>query len=83
MPGEQFRRRVDDLIAEVRNAPRAEGSDRIWLPGEMEWERRDRALRDGIPLPADVVESLRGLADDLSLDSGEMFAGAGDQEPRA
>jgi LDH2 family malate/lactate/ureidoglycolate dehydrogenase len=74
-PGGQFRRRVDELIAEVRNSPRAEGSDRIWLPGEMEWERRERALREGIPLPPDVVESLRGLADDLQLDADELFAG--------
>jgi hypothetical protein len=33
----------------------------------MEWEKRREALALGIPLPADVLDSLRGLAGDLGL----------------
>ena len=42
-------------------SPRAEGSDRIYLPGEIEWERRDRALAEGIVLPEDVRISVESL----------------------
>jgi len=64
---------MDRLIREIKDAPKAKGTDRIYLPGEMEWERRDEALRSGIPLPADVIASLVGLAKDLSLDLGAFF----------
>ena len=46
---------------------KAEGAERIYLPGEMEWERRDRALTEGILLPPDVVESIAALAHELGI----------------
>ncbi len=61
MPIGDFKRRVDALVEEIRQAPRAEGSDRVYLPGEIEWERRQRALVEGIVLPEDVRLSLREL----------------------
>jgi len=67
MPLEQFKQRMDRMIRELKNAPKAEGSERVYLPGEMEWERREAALRCGISLPADVLESLRGMAEDCAM----------------
>jgi len=78
MTPDEFRRRVDRLAAEIRASPKAVGADRIYLPGEKEWEARERALADGIPLPPDVVANLRGLAEDYSLDvAGLLGIGAG------
>jgi ureidoglycolate dehydrogenase (NAD+) len=68
MPIEEFRKRMDGLIVEIQGAPKAKGSDRIYLPGEMEWEHRTAALADGMILPPYVVESLRGLAADTGTD---------------
>lgn len=68
MPGALFNERMDDLIREIRAAPKAKGAERIYLPGEMEWERRTVALTQGIALPLDVRNSLRGLAEDAGLD---------------
>jgi LDH2 family malate/lactate/ureidoglycolate dehydrogenase len=73
MPIEAFKRRVDDLANEIHQAPKARGSDRIYLPGEMEWERRERALSAGITLPEDVMANVRGLADDLQFDLSRWF----------
>jgi LDH2 family malate/lactate/ureidoglycolate dehydrogenase len=67
MPIEAFKHRVDKMIRDIRQAPKAKGSDHIYLPGEIEWQKRRQALAEGIPLPADVLASLRGLADDLEL----------------
>ena len=67
MPVEAFKRRVDGLAREIREAPKARGAERIYLPGEMEWERRERALREGIVLPPDVVASVSGLSEDLGV----------------
>jgi ureidoglycolate dehydrogenase (NAD+) len=73
MPVEQFKERMDQTIREIRAAEKAGGAERIYLPGEMEWERREKALAEGIDLPADVVASLRDLAQDLSLDLNRLW----------
>ena len=58
---------TETMADQLRQAPKAKGSDRIYTPGEMEWERHKKAQAEGIDLPADVEESLRGLADELTL----------------
>ena len=68
MPVDEFKRRADGLCREIRAAPRAEGSDRIYLPGEIEWERRRTALAEGIDLPDDVRSSLADLAREFQIE---------------
>jgi ureidoglycolate dehydrogenase (NAD+) len=62
-PREEFARKVEDLIEEIHNSPRADAVERLLVPGELEWERYDRALRDGITLPSDVVENVKKAAE--------------------
>jgi ureidoglycolate dehydrogenase (NAD+) len=66
-PVVEFKQRMDALIRQIRNAPKAKGSERIWLPGEKEWEYRAQALAEGIALPPDVQASLCGLAEEVGL----------------
>jgi ureidoglycolate dehydrogenase (NAD+) len=68
MPIDLFRRRIDAMAQEIRQSPRSAGSDRVYLPGEIEWERRQRALVEGIVLPDDVRISVAELAGELGLD---------------
>jgi LDH2 family malate/lactate/ureidoglycolate dehydrogenase len=68
MPLNTFQERMDQMIRKIRNAPRAKGADRIYLPGEMEWQRYEEQKKRGLSLPAEVIESLNGLADDLKLE---------------
>lgn len=68
LPLEEFFGRVEALAAEIHNTPLAPGAERVYLPGEMEWERRDRALTEGICFPEDVLASLHGLAEEFDLD---------------
>ena len=67
MPIEVFKGRVEGLAREIHDAPKARGADRIYLPGEMEWERRERVLREGIVLPPDVVASVLALSDETGV----------------
>ncbi|MBI3850405.1 MAG: Ldh family oxidoreductase [Verrucomicrobia bacterium] len=62
MPASEFTRRVEALVDEIHRAPRADSVERLYVPGEMEWERHSRAVREGIVLPSDVVDSLRDSA---------------------
>jgi len=73
MPPEDFARRMEELIAEVHSSPRADGVDRLFVPGERDWERYDSAMVDGIPLPPDVVTSLQSAADSVGLDLAAYF----------
>ena len=72
MPIRQFKARIDGLVREIRAAPKARGCERIYLPGEMEWERRQRALERGMVLPDDAVANLNGLAEDWGIDIGVL-----------
>jgi ureidoglycolate dehydrogenase (NAD+) len=73
MPVLMFKERMDQMIFQIHEAPKARGTERIYLPGEMEWEKRQKALREGIDLPEEVVLSLRGLAEDVGLDIKRLF----------
>jgi ureidoglycolate dehydrogenase (NAD+) len=63
--------RVEALVDEVHAAPRADGVDRLYVPGEMEWRRYERALELGVELPSDVVSSLTEAAGLVGLDPAE------------
>jgi ureidoglycolate dehydrogenase (NAD+) len=67
MPIQTFKERIDWMIREIKKAPLAKGAERIWLPGEMEWERQEAALRHGMQLPDYVVVNLVGLAEDVGM----------------
>jgi LDH2 family malate/lactate/ureidoglycolate dehydrogenase len=68
MPLDEFRDRVDAIIREVHAAPTAPGVARVFVPGEMEWERRRKALAEGIPLPIELREALRKLGSELEVE---------------
>jgi ureidoglycolate dehydrogenase (NAD+) len=67
MPIATFKARMDAMIREIKGAPRAADVERIYLPGEMEWERRDQAMRHGLQLPDYVLTNLLGLAEDVGM----------------
>jgi LDH2 family malate/lactate/ureidoglycolate dehydrogenase len=61
-PSGLFTRKVQGLIDEIHGAPCADGVNRLFVPGEMEWERFDLARQSGMSLPSDVWESLQESA---------------------
>lgn len=74
MPIEQFKDRMDKMIQGIKDAPKAKGTDRIYLPGEMEWDKLEKAKSQGMQLPQDVLASLNGVAQDYNLDINKIFA---------
>jgi LDH2 family malate/lactate/ureidoglycolate dehydrogenase len=73
MPIAEFKQRMDTMIRDIHGSPKAKGSDRIWLPGEMEWERREVALREGMLMPEIVLNSLAKLSKEVGRDFEELF----------
>jgi ureidoglycolate dehydrogenase (NAD+) len=69
LPIEGFKHRVDEMIRKIHEAPRAKNSQRICVPGEIEWEHREDALKNGIPLPELTLNALYGTGEDMDLDT--------------
>jgi LDH2 family malate/lactate/ureidoglycolate dehydrogenase len=67
MPFEEFTARVDDLIDQVHASPPASGVARIYVPGERGYETAERRQREGIPIPAKRLETLRKLAAEVGV----------------
>ena len=51
-----------DYVNYIKNSPKAAGTDKLLVPGELEWERSEKAFSQGLELPYDVVDSLEELA---------------------
>ncbi len=74
MPIHEFKKRIDGMIRSIKDSSKAEGSREIYLPGEIEWKKREAALKEGILLPDPIVAALSALADSGDFDSQHLFA---------
>jgi L-2-hydroxycarboxylate dehydrogenase (NAD+) len=66
-PAAQFKRQVDAAIRAMRGAERLPGVERIWLPGEQSHLKRQDRLKNGIPMPKPLRDSLDAAARDLGV----------------
>jgi LDH2 family malate/lactate/ureidoglycolate dehydrogenase len=57
-PLDEFKRDMDALILQLKESPKATGQERIYIPGEKEYEKTERNLREGVPVLAEVVNHL-------------------------
>ena len=65
---EVFYERMDQMIAELKNSPKAKGAEQIFIPGEMEWSRREKALESGrIALTDAMVDNMNKLSEMLNV----------------
>ncbi len=67
---DEFLAGMEHLAQDIRNALRAAGSDRIYLPGEIEWEWERKRKAEGIPVPEGVLKELRELGKRYSVSLG-------------
>ena len=67
MPYDEFTARVDDLIDQVHASPPAAGVARIYVPGERGYETAERRRREGVPIAATRLETLRKLATEVGV----------------
>ena len=64
MPAEQYNGRINQMILEIKNGPKAKGAEHIFMPGEMEWSKREKALQSGeLQLTDAMAASLQQLSD--------------------
>ena len=64
----QFETRLEQLIAEVKQAEPIEPGGEIYLPGELEFRTQEERRSTGIPIDRVTVERLRKLAAERVVD---------------
>ncbi len=66
-PVHEFKADMDELITRIKNSPKAQGADRIYIHGEKEFEKQAEREANGIPLHEKVVATLRQIAVELNV----------------
>lgn len=64
---ETFQARMNELADRVKSQPRADGFDRIMMPGELEQLTAMQRLKTGIPITPDVVFTLKTEAENAGV----------------
>ena len=64
-----FKKRVDDIVAEIHNSRRAAGVDRLLVPGEIEHTIETNFRQNGIRLAAATVDDLLSVAERLGVNA--------------
>lgn len=80
MPVEEFTRRIESLISQVKSTGSKEQGSEVLFPGEIEARTSQRRARDGIPLPDHVVAALDELAPDGTAPLSHLGADANTAE---
>jgi LDH2 family malate/lactate/ureidoglycolate dehydrogenase len=68
------RARVDGILREMRASRPAEGTNRLYTPGEIEAGLETRHRRDGIPLNDATLTDILAMAEKVGADVSELVA---------
>jgi len=66
-PVAEFKRDMDRLIIDLRSTPPAEGQQRVYVAGEIEFETAQERAAHGIPLHDSVLKGLREVAERVGV----------------
>lgn len=69
---EEYKKEVQILIDWVKSSPTMPGVERIYLPGEIEAERKQQREAEGIPIEDTTWERLLTTADELQIPHPEL-----------
>lgn len=69
---DEYKREIQTLIDWVKSSPTMPGVDRIYIPGEIEEERRRQREADGIFVEETTWETLLAVADELNIPPPEV-----------
>ena len=63
LPMDEFEARMEQMVKELESAPLAKNAQKIFVPGEMEWTKREKALAENrLELAENMAENLEKAA---------------------
>jgi len=72
-PLSHFNTRMEEMVAELKSVPLAEGFNEVVYPGELEARNDVENRRNGLKLPEDTLADLRKLATEMKLEAKLPF----------
>ena len=63
----KFKAHVDQMIQEIKESPKADGVEEIFVPGEIELKNMARNEKQGIGLPPNVIQDLKNLGEEFHV----------------
>jgi LDH2 family malate/lactate/ureidoglycolate dehydrogenase len=66
-PAQDFKEDMDRLIRDLKATPPATGQERVYVPGEIEFETAAERAEHGIPLHGTVLKGLREAGEQLGV----------------
>jgi LDH2 family malate/lactate/ureidoglycolate dehydrogenase len=63
-----FKANIDQMVEEIKSSRRAEGTEEIFLPGEIEFRMEEERQASGIPVGAETVAELREVGRSCGVD---------------
>lgn len=67
MDVKKFKRRMDTMVRMMKESELAPGHEKIYLPGEIEFETEQRRKREGIPYSKELIIELKRLATEFGI----------------
>jgi len=58
-----FKRRMDQMIEEIKDLPPCNGTSEVFLPGEKEFKMKKERIEKGIPIAKEIFSELQSLED--------------------
>ncbi|WP_200416596.1 Ldh family oxidoreductase [Virgibacillus salexigens] len=68
MPAKLFKRRINQMIDEIKLSPAVEGIDEIFIPGEIEHKMEQTKRKNGIDLSKEVYDDIKKVGADCGVD---------------
>lgn len=73
-PLEQFQKRMEEFLYEIKSVPLAQGHDEIFYPGEIEANNDLRQRREGLVLAPDTMTGLKQIGAQTGLSAKLPFS---------
>jgi len=67
LPLEEFKERMEQLIGDVKSVQLMDGIERVYVPGEIEYEKREKYLKEGIPYPPAALAQLEKFGEEIGV----------------
>ncbi len=67
LPLDEFKQKMDTMIRDIKTSPRAKGVEEIFLPGELEYRKREKRLAEGIPLGQKTFSDLAEIGARMNI----------------
>lgn len=68
-----IRERFSTFLQQLRDTPKADGHDRIYIHGEKEFESEDDKRKNGFPVQDRTIDELIMICKDRGIDYGPYF----------